>query len=187
MVIKRGLLISILIAAWFISGCASKLPQEITTHVEGSPNISDVSENSDKYKGQFVRWGGSIASIEKKEDETWLEVVSRELERHGRPENSDQSAGRFLARVNQFLDPEIYSRGRLITIYGELVGTRDGKIGDKPYKFPVVKSKTAYLWAEYRDLPAYPYYHRPYYYDPFRDPYWDLRWRRHYYYPGYWY
>jgi len=185
MFVKRGLLISILSVSGFISGCASHLPQEITRPVEGSPMISEVTGNVDQYKGQAVRWGGSIVSIENKKDETWVEVVARDLGRNGRPIKSDQTEGRFLAKINQFLDPEIYSKGRLITVYGELTGAQEGMIGEKPYTFPVVKSKSAYLWAEYRDPP--PYYYRPYFYDPYWDPYWDLRWRRHLYYPGYWY
>ena len=48
----------------------------------------------------MVRWGGAIASVENRRDETWIEIVERPL-------NTDKSAGRFLARVDGFLDPAV--------------------------------------------------------------------------------
>ncbi len=185
-------LINLLVIAGFISGCASNLPLEITTPIENSLRIPEVLENSDAYKSELVRWGGSIVSIENRKDETWVEIVSRELGRNGRPKSNDHTDGRFLAKINEFLDPEIYKKGRLLTVYGELAGSRDGKVGEKPYSFPVVNSKKAYMWAEFREPLPYPYIHSPYY-DPFRDPYWDPYWNHHrrlqYYYghPRYWY
>ena len=178
---KRLFLITLL----FLTGCASNLPVELTTPIEGSPQVSEVLQNFDAHKGELVRWGGSIASVENKEDETWVEIVSRELNRSGRPKSSDQTDGRFLAKVSQFLDPEIYKKGRLVTIYGELAESQDGKIGERSYTFPVVNSKKAYMWAEYRDLPQHPVHRR--YYDPFWDPYWIYHRRlQHYYgYPRY--
>ena len=180
-----------LITLLFLTGCASNLPVELTTPIEGSPQVSEVLQNLGAHKGELVRWGGSIASIENKEDETWVEIVSRELNRSGRPKSSDQTDGRFLAKVSKFLDPEIYKKGRLITIYGDLTGSQDGKIGEQSYTFPVVNSQKAYMWAEYRDpLPTH-YYHR--FYDPYWGTYWDPFWgmhpRRHYLRrdPRYWY
>ena len=181
---KRLFVITLL----FLTGCASNLPVELTTPIEGSPQVSEVLQNIDAHNGELVRWGGSIASIDNKENETWVEIVSRELNRSGRPKRSDQTSGRFLAKVNDFLDPEIYKNGRLVTIYGELAGGQDGKIGEQSYTFPVVNSKKAYMWSEYRDPLSAPYYRRPYY-DPFYDPYWDLHYRHRYFYghPHYWY
>ena len=176
MSLKRLLLITVL----FLTGCASNLPVELTTPIEGSPQVSEVLQNFDVHKGELVRWGGSIASVENKEDETWVEIVSRDLNRSGRPKSSDQTDGRFLAKVSEFLDPEIYKKGRLVTVYGELAGSQDGKIGEQTYTFPVVNSKKAYMWAEYRDPPPHHIHRR--YYDPFWDPYWIYHRRLNYYY-----
>lgn len=189
MTTKNLLLITAVLLTGLISGCASNLPVEITTPITGSPLISEVLQATEIYQGKSVRWGGSIASIENKKDETWIEIVSRELNRNGRPKKSvNKTAGRFLAKVDQFLDPEIYIKGRLITIVGELAGSQGGKIGDQPYKFPIVHSKTAYLWTEYPDPPRYPHYGRPYY-DPYWDPYWSRHWHHRFFYrdPYFWY
>ena len=36
-------------------------------------------------------WGGTIASVENRKDETWLEIVARELGSSGRPRETDRS------------------------------------------------------------------------------------------------
>ncbi len=180
-----------LVTLFLLTGCANNLPVEISTPVEGSPQLAEVLQDLDAYKGKIVRWGGSIASVENKKDETWVELVSRELSRNGRPKDNDRSEGRFLAKVSKFLDPEIYKKGRLVTVYGELAGGQEGVIGEKPYIFLVVKTKKILMWTEYRDPPPTPYYHR--YYDPYWgtywDPYWGLYSRRHFFHrdPRYWY
>lgn len=188
---KNLFLIVTSLLSGFISGCASNLPVEITTPITDNPLISEVLPATETYEGKLVRWGGSIVSLENKKDETWIEVVSRELNRNGRPKKSvNRTEGRFLAKVYQFLDPEIYKKGRLITLYGTLAGSQDGMIGDQPYKFPVVHSKTTHLWAEYPDPPRYPRYY-PHYGWPYYDPYWDPygHWQHRFFYghPRYWY
>ena len=175
-----------------VSGCASNVPIEVAEPVEGSPQLLEVLQNPEAHKGELIRWGGSIASIENKQNETWVEIVSRKLNRSGRPESSDKTDGRFLAKVNEFLDPEVYNKGRLMTFYGELAASHDGKIGEQPYSFPVVNSKMIYLWPKYHAPPRYPlhyrYYHRSYY-DPFWAPDWGLRGRHRYLQgaPRFWY
>lgn len=166
---------------FFLGGCASNLPKEITSAIETSPSLSEARQDFEQTKGQLVRWGGSIAAIENKNDETWLEVVSQSLSSQGKPQKSDKTEGRFIVKIDQFLEPEIYRKGRLITVYGAIVEEHDGKIGEQPYRFTVVKAEKAYLWTEFKEIEPLPYYRNPYY-DPFLDPYWDLRWRRHFIY-----
>ncbi len=170
-----------LFALFFLGGCASNLPIEITSPIESSPSLSEARQDIESHQGKLVRWGGSIAAVENKNDETWLEVVSRKLNSNGKPQKSDQTEGRFLLKVSQFLEPEVYSKGRLITVYGSIIGEQEGNIGEQPYRFPVVQSEKAYLWVEYKEPEPYPFYRRSYY-DPFWDPYWDLHWRRHFFY-----
>ena len=58
-----------------------------------------------------MRWGGTIASVNNRDDDTTeLQIVSRPLDRRGRPRHVDVSEGRFVAEVDGFLDPEIVRR-----------------------------------------------------------------------------
>jgi outer membrane lipoprotein len=193
----------LLILVWAIvavlSGCASHIPVEIREPVPDAPRLSEIGPASEAFVGRPVRWGGTIVTVENKEDETWVELVAKDLDHYGRPLDSDRSEGRFIARVTAFLDPAIYSEGREITVYGRLEDGIERPIGEKPYNYSVVKAETLYLWRDYTDLyyddfGYYPYYTYPYPYlypryphhgyyggyygDPFWDPFWHSRYRR---------
>lgn len=147
-----------------LAGCASNIPLEIRTKIPGSPSLEQVRIDFEKYSGARVRWGGLITKVENLESKTIIEILSRPLYRYGRPEQSDQSQGRFLARVSGFFDPAIYENGRLITIVGELIEMHSGKIGEYEYLFPVIAARSHYLWPPEDPLDKdYPHF---WYYDP---------------------
>lgn len=155
-----------------LGGCASNIPIEIREDISGNNiSINTAVTNFKQTKGQAVRWGGTIASIKNNPTDTWIEIVGRRLGSYGQPVESDQSLGRFIARINGFLDPAIYKVDREITVYGVLENHVLGKIDDHPYTYPLVKAVSYYLWDDYRDQRYYypydPYYY-PYYYPYYR-------------------
>lgn len=106
--------------------------------------LADVDSANDE---QRVRWGGSIASVTNNPDgSTLLEIVSRPLYRGGRPMHDDRSDGRFLALVDDFLDPEIVTVGRDMTVLGRLSGKIAGKVGETDYTFPVLAIDDYQFW-----------------------------------------
>jgi outer membrane lipoprotein len=149
-----------------LHGCASSVPSVIRTPPADNPSVTQVRNDIDTFLDTQVRWGGTIADVQNLKSETLVEIVARELKSNGRPKSSDQSEGRFQARIDGFLDPEIYENGRALTVVGIIEGDHLGEIGEHPYRYPLVNVSTYYLW---NPLPA----SRPYYYDPwFYDPWW---------------
>jgi outer membrane lipoprotein len=149
-----------------LGGCASNIPIEIREPPMWSPLLSQAQANPKAYQGQPVRWGGNIVSAENKPNDTWIEVLAKELGSEGRPVAGDESVGRFVVRVSGFLDPAVYRKDRQVTVYGKLEGLETRKIGDLPYAYPLIKAEKIYLWPEYsRD--RYPYYYYPYGYPPY--------------------
>lgn len=139
-----------------------------------NPILVEVRADADPYIGRQVRWGGTIVAVDNDPVETRIEVVARELYRSGRPYDTDQSVGRFIADFPGFLDPAVYAEGRAITIAGTITGLQPGMIGDHEYSWPVIRVHHHYLWplpSEYRYGYPAPYY---YYYDP---------WYPYYYHP----
>ncbi|MDQ2695293.1 MAG: Slp family lipoprotein [Pseudomonadota bacterium] len=149
------------------------------------PAMAVVLADPSAYVGSRVRWGGEIAQVENRAEETWIEVVERDLHRYGRPQEGGASRGRFVARIVGFLDPAIYEKGRQLTVTGVLQPAVKRNIGEYPYTFPVVAVENYKLWEE---EPAVRYI----------DPYWPYYWpydfyrgRRYfapwdYRYPYYW-
>lgn len=170
--------------ALFIAGCASQPRGSIEKAVEPAVDIAAVLESPDQYSGQKVRWGGTISNIENRAETTRVEIVSRRLEAKGRPKSDDDTSGRFIAIIDKFLDPGVYTKDRQITVHGTLAGTESGKIGGYDYSYPLVIADTHRLWKPlpqstryydpYRDYDPWfyrPYFYRPYFYRPYYDPF----------------
>ena len=124
--------------------------------------------------GSRVRWGGTIVRTEIQASETWIELVGRELDSEGEPRETDSSSGRFLARIEGFLEPTIYAKGRQLTVVGQVAATHVGEIDKTTYLYPIVHVEHHYLWPlklqrycpdcdPLMHPPWYPYPYRPYY------------------------
>lgn len=169
----------VVLVALVLGGCASNVPREISTAPADSPQLQAVLPQVGPYLGRTVRWGGVIVGVENKAEETWVEVSARELDAFGRPRFADRSDGRFIARLGGFFDPSIYRADRELTVYGTLDGSVEGRIGERPYSYPVVRVLSFHLWPEYGPPMAVPYdpWWGPYY-DPFMSPYYPYYWPR---------
>jgi len=162
-----GILAWGLIPFLFLSACSSHIPPEIRQALNNEPNVAQARNNPDDYLSQSIRWGGVILDIENKNNATWLTIVAFPLSDRGEPQISDQSLGRFIAVVNEFLEPLVYKHDREITVTGQLLRTEKHKIGEFIYDYPVVQVNHHYLWPvrlEPEDSDYYPYgQYNPYY------------------------
>ena len=135
--------------------------------------------------GDTVRWGGLIIEVEPETERTCIQLLSRELSTKARPRNRDVSDGRFLACRAGFYDPEVFTKGREVTVVGRIVGLKERLVGDYAYAMPEVAADVIYLWPERREYDdiyvhyspwfgVWPYYngwHRPYHYRPYHRSY----------------
>lgn len=159
-----------------LAACATPLPEAIREPPPGDLSITEVRGNVEAYIGDRVRWGGTITGVENRAQETWIEVVARPLEGSGRPSESGDSLGRFIAQVEGFLDPAVYREGREVTVAGTVEGELTRPIGEYRYTYIVVDAGTTKLWEPRVERAYYPpYYYRPPFYDPFYDPLWPAR------------
>jgi len=167
----------LLLLAALLLGACSTVPENIRSPEITAVSISQARENPTANKGTRIRWGGTIAKVENRQQQTRVEIVARELYDDGEPKQSDHSLGRFMAEIEGFLDPAIYAVGRNLTVVGTLSGITREKLGEMNYNYPVIKAESHYLWplreepcetcAPWYYDPWYPWgpYHRyPYYY-----------------------
>ncbi len=162
--------------AILLTACASPVPLAIREVPAASPSLEEVRlGDADSYLGQQVRFGGTLIQTDNEQDVTRLVVLGRPLTQEGDPGFTDDSAGRFIAIVPEFLDPKVYAPDRDVTVTGLLVRTEVGKVGEFPYTYPVVEATAWHLWT--RDpLPSYRYspWHDPRRYGPWYDPWHPL-------------
>ncbi len=116
--------------------------------------ISDVQISG--ADGETVRWGGTIAKVENTEQGTSLQIVSRPLSTWGRPIHNDKTDGRFIAHVDDFLDPVIVKAGKDVTLIGVLTDVTEGKVGETVYQFPVLTVSQIKIWKPRQPSTSYP-------------------------------
>ncbi|MEJ2345568.1 MAG: Slp family lipoprotein [Gammaproteobacteria bacterium] len=154
----------LLLLGFLLGGCAGNIPKEIRTPPPGNPPLQAVRAEPQRFTGVHVRWGGTIAEVQNRRHDTWVEVVARDLENSGRPIEDSRALGRFLVKIRGFVDPAVLAKGKALTVSGVVEGMVTKPIGDYPYRFPVVGAQTYYLWEP---LPKYsPSDYPPWYYDP---------------------
>jgi outer membrane lipoprotein len=167
---KASILLLLALFAMLMSGCATTVSERIARAPADDLGVLETRGDIDAHTGQAVRWGGTIVAVDNDAGESRLEIIARPLRKDGRPLDVDTSPGRFIAVVDDFLDPAIFTEGRDITIYGTIEGERTGRIGERDYTYPVLKVVEYQLWRTFdsRDYP--PGYRSMYYYDPWYSP-----------------
>jgi outer membrane lipoprotein len=139
----------------------------VPEQLQGSyAEISPARVQTEIY-GTHVRWGGVIIGTKIYQEKSCFEVLSRELGKYLRPKIQDQTAGRFLACTSGFYDPEVYAKGREVTVTGEIKSVEVRKVDEFDYRYPVLGVDTLVLWEKRKDVLV----HRGGYYDPFYSPY----------------
>lgn len=147
--------------------------------LEAEPDVpfKTLLVDIEKYTGRTVILGGYILDINNQASATMIKVLQVPLKIGEEPGLKDSSEGRFLLYHQGFLDPEVYSKDRAITVAGSVMGSDIEKIGDDQIPYLKIESREIYLWPEYEKLPnpyppwpypyyryGYPYYRYPYYY-----------------------
>ncbi len=148
-----------------LSACAT-VPPELQGPVVPA-TLVEVRAHPDDYRGRQVRWGGTILKLENGEKETRIQILARPLDRSGRPRLNVEPEGRFLAVTPAFLDPEIYPRGRELTVIGRIDGTAEITVGKRTIRVPVVAAERWHLWPKRKSNPpvmVYPYFRYWWYY-----------------------
>jgi outer membrane lipoprotein len=148
----------------WISGCAV-MSQEIQDKALPAQSFPELIDGADQYKGQTVIVGGYIVSVENLKDETRMVAVQTTLGLGQSPDSKDFSQGRLILVYKGFLDPEVYTKDRRITVGGRIL---DSSIHDPQAAYPYLKIavEEMHLWPVRKPAAAYPYW-----YDDFWYPY----------------
>jgi outer membrane lipoprotein len=144
-------------------GACSSVPE----HLRGEYPPLVPQAVSERDIGTEVRWGGVILSAHPDASKTCFEILSRELGSSSRPRNSDMTSGRFIACTQGFQDPEVFSKGREVTVVGQLQALDVRMVGQYNYRYPVLAAQSMSMWPERPDIIIHDFY------DPFFHPwYW---------------
>ncbi len=160
-----------------LSGCTPALSRQFREQIRAPIPFKTLLEEAESYKGQKVILGGYVLETVNEPTRSLLTILQAPLDYQNKPKPQDLSEGRFLVETRKFLDPEIYSKNRKLTVGGKVLGMRLQPLGNRSYRYPVIEAEEVHLWPKevHYIRPYSPYYpwHYPWYHDPYHPyPWW---------------
>jgi outer membrane lipoprotein len=131
---KKPHIFMLLLLLLFLTGCAHLISDQSLALVDRSVTFDRLRENPDAFRGRFVLLGGSVASLAANREGSQLEVEQHALDDREVPKAASGSGGHFLATTPYRLDPADYPSGTLVSMVGEVTGTRV----ERDYRYPVI-------------------------------------------------
>lgn len=145
----------IMVTIW-LTACSSVSPR-IQSAPAGDLQLKQAATNVGEFKGQTVRWGGKVIEVKNFETYSVIQLVQFPLNRYGRPVEDGASQGRFFSRSADFLDPEIYQLGAMVTVVGQITEDETIKVDQKTLVLPVVGIEETKVWPAFNAASGRPY------------------------------
>lgn len=139
--------LALLVTLLLLAGCAS-VPKFDTSQVDRSLTPALVLAQPKAMQGKHVLWGGMIIAATNFPHYTQLEVLGFPLDSDNRPDTARKPQARFLIEKSGYLETVDYAQGRLVTVVGTVAGTRDGKVGQSRYTYPLIRADQLHLWSQ---------------------------------------
>ena len=137
-------LAALLALSFLLAGCATPLafdPAEVATKLAPWQAAEGPAQSA------MVIWGGAILEVRNLEKQTEIEVLAYPLDRRQRPLPDAPSQGRFIVVLEGFAEPADFPADALLTLKGHLFGTREGRIQQSVYRFPIVREANIHVWT----------------------------------------
>ena len=164
---------------FMLLGSCSVISRPMKKEAGAKVDFNQLVKYTDGYLGQTVILGGYVIEVENNESTTLITVLQAPLDVSDSPLSRDQSQGRFVVAVDEFLDPAVYEKDRSITVAGIVELPIHRNIGTKQVKYIKVKSREIFLHP--KKLPVYddPFYRNyPYRNHPYDNSLFYYRWHR---------
>ncbi|MCM2266114.1 MAG: Slp family lipoprotein [Desulfuromonadales bacterium] len=114
-----------LCAAVLVTGCGAPLGPEVRNQLDPDLDFAEVQAEPQRFQGKSLMLGGSIVSLKTDDEGSFLEILRWDLNRWGEPLALAEAGDRFLVYTPRQIDTDLYTRGRLVTLGGTLIGTAD--------------------------------------------------------------
>lgn len=136
----------ILLLTAHLAGCAST-PAFDTTDIDRSLTPASVIHDLELSLDKVALWGGTILDTKNLKDSTQIEMLSYPLDSSFKPRLEEKPMGRFIIRHQGYLEPRVYSQGKLLTVAGKVGQKMSGKVGESDYIYPLIQARQLRLWT----------------------------------------
>lgn len=128
-----------------LAGCSNQLIKPDPA-LEAQPTPARLAAGSAAPDSTELTWGGLVQSVTNLKHSTELEVLSYPLNTQHRPITSLASTGRFVVRMEGFLEPKEFPVGTAVTAKGPMVGRVQRRIGQATLSLPVLRGDRLKVW-----------------------------------------
>ncbi len=148
----RNVLFLIFLTA--LAACAPVLSQSIIDASEPSVPFQEIHKAPGQHVGRTVVVGGAVIQVIREEGYYLVEILQQPLGSRLQPLPSDQSGGRFLARIQNLSEDLETMQGRPITVGGKVVGQETRPLDRTQYTYPVIEVEEYHLWRGWNADPG---------------------------------
>lgn len=127
-----------------LSACSTT--PKVTADADRTTTPAQAASAGEHAHDKPLQWGGVIMQSSNLAESTELQILAYPLGEDGRPDVTASPTGRFIALHPGYLEAVDYRKGRQVTVTGSFSETREGKVGNADYHFPVLLAKELVLW-----------------------------------------
>jgi outer membrane lipoprotein len=143
-------------AVTWITACGPSISQQLKERNIHPIPFGQLVGNPQNHQGQEVILGGYVLQTGKESGTTQITILQAPLDSVTfEPKAHELSEGRFLVSSQEQLAPDDYSRGRSVTVLGNVSGISEHSGSDNL----LIQAEKIYLWP--KPAPIYRY-HSPY-------------------------
>jgi outer membrane lipoprotein len=134
------------LAALALAACAPAPIYKVSTSTLNVIPMQVAQSPGQFAKGEVI-WGGSVITVRNFPDHTEIEMLGYPLDASQRPQASKQAQGRFIAIFPGYIESINYPGGSLVTVSGQLNGSRSDAVDQAAYVYPLVNVEQSHLWT----------------------------------------
>lgn len=142
-------LFRVLVGALALLGLAGCVTQPPLDPQGVRPELSPIAAANDASTDNArVIWGGMIISVRNLADSTEIEALAYPLDSRQRPLLKAPTQGRFIVVLPGYVEAYDYPQGRFATWRGRVIGTREVTLGERPYRYALMRADAGHLWPQ---------------------------------------
>lgn len=135
------------------SACNAVLSEQVRSTANEETLFEEIFEDPNEHLGKIILLGGEILRLQYKGQKTEVEFAEIPLYRGGKPALGFDPGEHFFVIFPERVDETLLKKGKVLTIAGRVIGTRQLH----GYDYPLFAYEEAYVWDKLRQdrFPSY--------------------------------
>lgn len=135
------------------SACTGVLTEQVRSTADEETLFEEIFEDPNQHIGKVFILGGEIIRLQHKGGKTEVEFAEIPLYRGGKPALGFDPGEHFFVIFPERVDEFLLKKGKVLTIAGRVIGTRNAR----GFDYPLFAYEEAHIWNKLREdrFPSY--------------------------------